>query len=62
MKGPLGLIDWDKLRHEMIAATPHLFAARMSYSLQSVMNQVLTERLSRIPVFENAQKRVGWRK
>jgi len=62
VKGPLGLIDWDKLRQETIAATPHMFAARMSYSIQSVMNQVLTERISRIPVFNDAQKRLGWRK
>ncbi len=61
-KGPLGLIEWDKVREEVIAATPHMFAARMSYSLQSVINKVLTERLSRIPVVESAQKRLGWRK
>jgi hypothetical protein len=48
VKGPLGIIDLDKI------------AARVGYATQSAMNQVVTDRLTKnLPELLNAQKKRG---
>lgn len=59
-KGPLGIVDWGKVANETVASMPQVFGARISYTIQSMINNVIVERIANRPFFAEARQKAGW--